>query len=183
MGCMACSCFKRSRRTPNSHSSLIQVAVEPPKVIIESKYTVNDILKADETPPSTQKAFMIFNCPICLRYLSHMLVTRCCNNYLCHLCAHELQNKELSFEVTCPHCKAQPLSLIDVDPQSIVKKYSDSPYGTFKAVEGQTNKWVPLLPIVAEDDFCEVPAHPLRSSTQLFIEESGSRRIMMYNTV
>lgn len=36
-------------------------------------------------------------------------------------------------DVACPHCKNEILLLEDPDPNSEVKRYSDSPYGTFNA--------------------------------------------------
>ena len=124
----------------------------PKKVIVESKFTTLDVQKSDVTPPTTQKMYMIFNCPICMRYLSTILVGKCCGNYICHMCVDDLQKDHLSFDVSCPHCKAEPLHAVDVDPLLSVKRYSDSPYGTFKLNPGVANQ-MNVLPVVNEDDF------------------------------
>lgn len=81
------------------------------------------------------------------------MATQCCKNYICHLCIYELQTKNLHFEIACPHCKAQPLIASDVDPNTTVKRYSDSPYGTFnKNTSNQLNKWISQLQVVDEKD-------------------------------
>lgn len=130
MGCFPCKCLKKSLVVP------IPESPGPlPEVIVESKYAVNDIIKSERTPPSTQRKFTLFNCPICLMYLSHMLVTKCCSNYLCHFCVRDLQGKDLCFNLGCPHCKALPIHLVDVDPQSSLKKYSDSPHKNYNDSE------------------------------------------------
>ena len=80
-----------------------------------------------------------------------MLLTQCCKNYICHFCVEDLNKKELSFDVACPHCKADPLHVADVDPQSTVKRYSDSPFGTLRPGDSSKKKWLPNLPVVPED--------------------------------
>ena len=68
-----------------------------------------------------------------------MLLSECCANYICHLCIYDLKNherKNANFKAVCPYgcmhngvglegdCKKFVVN--DVDPNSKVKKYSDS---------------------------------------------------------
>ncbi|CAG9331670.1 unnamed protein product [Blepharisma stoltei] len=124
---------------------------EPAKIKVESKLTPDQVKASDFTPVSTQKGLFPYNCPICFKYLSNILVTQCCKNYICHLCISELQTKHVNFEIACPHCKAQPLVVTDVDPNVTVKRYSDSPYATFNNTTNQGNKWISQLPMINED--------------------------------
>lgn len=159
MGC--CPCYGKHSRKSHQRviSNVNQFESEgnddgrnpAPKVFIQSKYSLADILKSDITPSSTQKQFMLFNCPICLRFFSLILQTQCCRNYICHFCVDELQNRDLNFDVACPHCKSEPVHVVDVDLASTVKNYSDSPFGTAKFDGSHQNRWIPNLPVVDED--------------------------------
>lgn len=123
----------------------------PPKVLIDTKFKLQDIKFNDFTPSSTQKAVFTYNCPICLRFFSTILILKCCKNYICHFCIDEL-SKATIFEVACPLCKASPVSVTDVDLASTVKRYSDSPYSTLRQSANNQggNKWVPMS-VVNED--------------------------------
>ena len=62
------------------------------KVRIQTKYSKRDILCRNDYPTGwdeqacqDRKVFK-YNCPICLRYFNHILVSNCCNNYICRHC-------------------------------------------------------------------------------------------------
>ena len=124
------------------------------KIIVRSKLTLEDVQFSDVTPHSTTRQDFKYNCPICMKYLTSILITNCCGNYLCHFCLAEYQTKEVHFQICCPMCKAEPLILEDVDPSSAVKRYSDSPYSSFSGNRSsQTGaKWISKLAIVQEDE-------------------------------
>ena len=123
----------------------------PPKVIIDSKFKLEDIQFSEFTPANTQKTVFSYNCPICLRFFSTILILKCCKNYICHFCIDEL-SKTTKFEVACPLCKASPITAADVDLGSTVKRYSDSPFSTLRQSSNNQggNKWVPMS-VVNED--------------------------------
>ncbi|CAG9315674.1 unnamed protein product [Blepharisma stoltei] len=147
------------------------------KIKLESRFTVDDIKTLDNTPASTQKQSFPYNCPICFKFLSVILVTKCCKNYICHYCINELQNKHVNFEIACPHCKAQPLCVTDVDPGSAIKKYSDSPYISSFNAESKTNKWVADMEIVEEDKE-DIDLHP----ESFIVTEDKQISNVMYST-
>ena len=156
-----CKCFSGANadvHSPisnlNNHSQteLRQTQQEPaPKVIIDSKFKLEDIQFNEFTPSSTQKALFTYNCPICLRFFSTILILKCCKNYICHFCIDEL-SKTTKFEVACPLCKASPITATDVDLASTIKRYSDSPFSTLRQSTNNQggNKWVPMS-VVNED--------------------------------
>jgi len=85
-----------------------------------------DVEYMDHTPENDAAlAGHPFECPICYRFGDHILKTRCCRQYICHSCALKLR---LGFaRSSCPHCRQQPLILIDPQHDSPVKCYRDSP--------------------------------------------------------
>jgi hypothetical protein len=69
-----------------------------------------------------------------LRYFSLILVSKCCLNYLCHHCADELDERERkveNFTAGCPYNCEGKFDLVDVNPEVIAKRYSDSQYMSF----------------------------------------------------
>lgn len=123
-------------------------------IFIETKFTTGDIERSEYTPANTLKSNLKYNCPVCLCFYNKILLTKCCNNYLCHSCALDLKSKEDKYEIRCHYCGISPVYLTDVDPGALVKKYSDSPLSTFK-VSMTANKW-PLISLAIvkelEDD-------------------------------
>ena len=119
------------------------------KIIIDTKYHLSDLKMKDFTPATSEKQTLAYNCPICMRFFSTILTLKCCKQYICHYCISDL-NEDVKFEVACPHCKASPIYVTDVDLRSSVKYYSDSPYGSLKTSARPGNKWLPM-PIVDED--------------------------------
>jgi hypothetical protein len=82
------------------------------KVEVVTRYSTADLEVMEQTPGlSCNKA--MFGCPVCMRYLSAMLETRCCGKHLCHLCANDLMLPK-PFLVRCPHCNSSSLYLADV---------------------------------------------------------------------
>lgn len=61
-------------------------------VRINTKFQKNDIEFIETYPcEMTDEAQQLrdkhkYYCPICLRYFNHMLVSTCCDNYICRLC-------------------------------------------------------------------------------------------------
>ena len=72
-----------------------------------------------------------FYCPICLRYFNHMLVSSCCNNYICRLCIGWQANKakaDPEYSIYCSHCYEEEFRLRDVDSDAeSIKYYTDTP--------------------------------------------------------
>ena len=164
-----CSCFRKTKDTPEN--SVPQPNPDPNpapaeplpmqtlKIIVESKFQLSDVQMKDFTPATTEKQTLPYNCPICLRFFSTILTLKCCKQYICHYCIADL-SREVQFEIACPHCKASPIYATDVDLTLSVKRYSDSPYGTFKQSVRPGNKWVPLQVVEEDKDFDELPAFP-----------------------
>jgi hypothetical protein len=146
-----CRCFSKEKEVvspqqgiPNEiHIQEPEQQQPEPLVEIETKFHLPDLKISEFTPSSTQKLNFSYNCPICLRYFNTILVLKCCKQYICHFCIEDL-SKSVKFEVACPHCKKIPVQASDVDFNSTVKKYSDSPFGTFKQSKDPENKWVQL---------------------------------------
>lgn len=113
---------------------------ENSNIIVYSKFTEADVVYVDFIIQEERKEMgekFRYYCPICLRYFTHMLLTGCCDNYLCHFCMGDLKTQELkdaNFKAGCPfgcrHMDAQDdlckFELKDVDPTAKIKKYSDS---------------------------------------------------------
>mmetsp|Transcript_19131 Transcript_19131/g.34845 ORF Transcript_19131/g.34845 Transcript_19131/m.34845 type:complete len:165 (+) Transcript_19131:21-515(+) len=98
-------------------STKVKVTTQVPKELIQS---------LDFTPEKVNRMKFPYNCPICMRFLSHILASECCSNYVCHTCAEEIEaNKKACSR--CPHCNAEPLALRDVEQSSRIRTYFDSP--------------------------------------------------------
>lgn len=169
-----CSCFTKAKSqhpSENKDPIIIEVrsheAIEeqqqpqPPhqehkKIIVDTKFKTEDVKFCESTPASTQYGAFSYNCPICLKYFSTILALKCCKQYICHYCLDDL-DKDVKFEVACPHCKTQPIVACDVDFNSTIKRYSDSPYGTLKqSNNNQNNKWVPMLVVKEDNEYNEI---------------------------
>lgn len=72
------------------------------KLRINTKFTKKDIKFKDEYPigrgeeGDEERKVYKYNCPICLRYFNHILVSTCCNNYICRYCIGCQAKKALS---------------------------------------------------------------------------------------
>lgn len=113
---------------------------QPPKVVrkflkLKSSYSIDTVKVADTR--SDEMKDLKFNCPICFRFFDRILVSSCCSNYLCHFCAHDVNEKVKKDDKTpiarCPFCNSEDFELTDVDPNEKPKKYTDSFYSTFKS--------------------------------------------------
>lgn len=119
-------------------------------IFIDTKFTTADIEGSEYTPGNTLKINLKYNCPVCLCFFNKILLTKCCNNYLCHHCALDLKSKEDKYQIRCHYCGISPVHLTDVDLGAAVKKYSDSPISTIKG-SMSANKWpIISLTIVKE---------------------------------
>ena len=99
-------------------------------IIIQTNHKLEDIECCDFLPQEREERYQFkYYCPICLRYFNVMLVSKCCNNYLCHFCADEIVDRErtvLSYYGKCPYNCEGKFELSDVNPNQQVKRYSDS---------------------------------------------------------
>lgn len=78
-----------------------------------------------------RKVFKYY-CPICLRYFNHILISNCCNNYICRLCIGQQAHKAFSdqnYTISCNHCYTQNFQLRDAHdfPENDLKFYTDTP--------------------------------------------------------
>ena len=67
-----------------------------------------------------------YNCPICLDFFNNILVTSCCNNYICRLCAEKYLSTMIKYmiNVKCVLCTTKKnIILSDVDPEKPVYHY------------------------------------------------------------
>lgn len=116
--------MKKPRVTPESEIQTNTLNTLEYKIEIITKYRTADVKFMDKTPCDPDNSLK-YCCPVCMRYLSVMLETLCCRNYLCHLCAYDLMEPK-PFIVRCPHCNSNYLRLRDVK-KGPAKVYSDSP--------------------------------------------------------
>ena len=153
---MGCVSAKRKRQSPSPVPLPAPILIPEPspapsRIIVRTRLKLEDIQSADFTPHNTNRQTFKYSCPICFRYLSAMLITSCCRNYICHFCTEDFKAKEQTGPVCCPLCNSEQLELEDVDPQAEVKRYSDSPFSTLGAGKSSQGKWISKLAIVEED--------------------------------
>ena len=99
---------------------------------------IRDVYPQDD--PVERKTFKYY-CPICLRYFNTILVSSCCDNYICRFCIGDMAKKAKSdqnFCITCSHCTANEYKLTDVDPHAPLRVYTDTP---FKLSESAQSKY------------------------------------------
>ncbi len=80
--------------------------------------------------PVARKVFKYY-CPICLRYFNTILVSNCCDNYICRFCIGDMAKKaknESNFTISCSHCNTLEYKLLDVDPKAPLRVYTDTPF-------------------------------------------------------
>ena len=110
----------------------LEIIEEAPEetIKINTNYEVSDILVLDETPQTfKEQALYRYNCPVCLRYFSIILVGKWWGNYLCHFWADDfvqMDMKKPEFGVKWPLWGKPELDLEDVDPEKEVRNYGDS---------------------------------------------------------
>ena len=85
-----------------------------------------------------------------------MLVSTCCNNYICRLCIGDMAKKakkDRDFTIKCAHCFEKEFKLNDVKLDDKVKLYTDTPYkmgaftpgGNFMSAEESESKRKPQI--------------------------------------
>ena len=102
------------------------------KVRIRTKVSKQSIMTRDYFPandPVERKIFKYY-CPICLRYFNTLLLSSCCDNYICRFCIGDMAKKAKTnpnFLIMCSHCTETNYRLTDVDPKAPLKIYTDTP--------------------------------------------------------
>lgn len=69
-------------------------------------------------------------CPICLCYFNSILVSTCCQNYICRLCIGEMAKKAKKdpyYKIRCAYCAEDDFKLNDVDYAATIRHYTDTP--------------------------------------------------------
>lgn len=106
------------------------------KVRIRTKFSKKEVLFRENFPADRQEqAVYKYACPICLMYFNAILVSSCCNNYICRFCIGDLAKrakKDANFVIRCSHCMEDDYRLNDVDPTAPVKFYTDTPMKMLK---------------------------------------------------
>jgi len=103
------------------------------KVRIKTKINKKDVQVRDFYPadnPEERKIFKYY-CPVCLRYFNTILVSSCCDNYICRFCIGDLARKakqEVNFRICCTHCLTDTYKLLDVAPDAPLRVYTDTPF-------------------------------------------------------
>ena len=66
------------------------------------------LIEYDITMKRDQLRDIIYNCPICLRYFSHILELSCCLNYICKFCADDYLSTMIKYQnvIKCPVCNS-----------------------------------------------------------------------------
>ena len=100
---------------------------------IKTKISKKDVKVRDYYPindPVERKVYKYY-CPICLRYFNTILVSSCCDNYICRFCIGDMARKaknDTDFAITCSHCTTNDYKLNDVDPEAPLRVYTDTPF-------------------------------------------------------
>ena len=101
------------------------------KVRIKTKFPKKEVLFREDYPRDRQEQLIYkYSCPICLMYFNNILVSSCCNNYICRFCIGDLAKrakKDANFVIRCSHCMEEDYRLNDVDLTAPVKWYTDTP--------------------------------------------------------
>jgi len=79
------------------------------KVRIKTKINKKDVQVRDYYPShdKVERKLFKYYCPICLRYFNTILVSTCCDNYICRFCIGDMAKKakcEKDFVISCSHC-------------------------------------------------------------------------------
>ena len=123
------------------------------RVRLNTQFPIQDIQVSTNTPPHSKQELFKYNCPICMRYFSTILVSVCCGHYICRFCAEDLQRR--TEEVCCPECRVHPYQVVDVNPHSNIKIYSDS----------KKNRWFnPVSSVPIETDILELTSQLFKTS-------------------
>lgn len=101
------------------------------KVRIRTKFSKKEVVFRENYPlGKTEQSVFKYSCPICLMYFNTILVSSCCQNYVCRFCIGDLAKrakKDINFVIRCTHCMENDYRLNDVDPIAPIKFYTDTP--------------------------------------------------------
>ena len=102
------------------------------KVRIKTKINKKDVLGIDNFPTDKQQQQVYkYYCPICMRYFNNILVSSCCENYVCRHCIGDMARRaktDVKYVINCSHCLSYEFKLHDVDKSAKVKIYTDTPF-------------------------------------------------------
>ena len=90
-----------------------------------------------------QQKIYKYYCPICMRYFNNILVSSCCENYVCRHCIGDMARRaktDMKYVISCSHCLSNEFKLHDVDKTAKVKIYTDTPF-----------KYMPFLQSAAKE--------------------------------
>eukprot|EP00744_Colponema_vietnamica_P001538 GILI01002536.1.p1 GENE.GILI01002536.1~~GILI01002536.1.p1 ORF type:complete len:279 (+),score=23.59 GILI01002536.1:92-928(+) len=93
---------EHSRRR-SSFDSVSSTPARKRSLFIETNLDLAEIRHTEMTPVGDLADTYKYNCPLCMRFFSHMLHTACCKRYVCHLCADDMRSS---------HSKAAAASLL-----------------------------------------------------------------------
>ena len=89
------------------------------KVRIKTSISKADVKCVDDYPTNVEEQEVFkYYCPVCLRYFNTILVSTCCQNYICRLCIGDLAKRarrDMGFTIRCTHCQIDSYKLVDVD--------------------------------------------------------------------
>ena len=90
------------------------------KVRIRTNISKRDVHYRDFYPANNADERKVFKyyCPICLRYFNTILVSSCCDNYICRFCIGDMAKKaknDSKFRILCSYCCTVQFKLVDVD--------------------------------------------------------------------
>ena len=109
------------------------------KIRVATKFARAQIQCRDEYPTGwsqeqvEERQMFKYYCPICLRYFNHILISNCCNNYICRHCIGQQANKarkDPKYVINCSHCYQNEFRLDDVTSENgePIKHYTDTPF-------------------------------------------------------
>lgn len=155
---------------------------------ISTNFSKKEIEYVDEFPAddAAKRLKYKYNCPICLRFFNTILVSTCCQNYLCRLCIGEFAKKakkDPTYLIKCPQCQKDDFRLNDVNLHATVKHYTDTPCKFNK----KQNSAMKLTPMESNELFLPDIDKPTKASPftnkELEIISPPVRRVRTANSV
>lgn len=75
---------------------------------MSTKFQKKEVEFRNQYPADRQERLIFkYTCPICLRYFNRILISSCCQNYLCRYCIGEMckkAEKEKAYRIMCMFC-------------------------------------------------------------------------------
>ncbi|CDW91627.1 UNKNOWN [Stylonychia lemnae] len=138
-----------------AQSSVFEEVRNRNKVRIKTTIQKSQVKYKDEYPTliEEQKIYK-YCCPICLRYFNTILVSTCCQNYLCRMCIGDMAKKakkDINFIIRCPHCFENDFKLHDVNQEEKVKFYTDTPFKFTKTQKEELENSIQKINNSSED--------------------------------